>query len=300
MRSMSQTKRVLITGANKGIGLATVEAVLAADPQTHVLLGSRSRERGDAARAQLLEAHPDLVDRLEVVEIDVSDDASVAAAAGAVAARFGASPPPLYGVINNAGIGFGEATMMRVLAVNTLGPRRVVEAFLPLIQPDGRIVNVSSASGPNFVAACSTERRAQFTDPEVSWEAIEGLMAECLAIAGGGGDFAAAGFGTGAAYGLSKACLNAYTIALARTHPSLVVNACTPGFIETDMTRPMAAAQGARPEAMGMKPPSAGTKASVHLLLGDPGGSGWYFGSDAQRSPLDRYRSPGDPPYAGD
>lgn len=39
---MIETKNILITGANKGIGLASVRPVLAADPTTRVLLGSRS------------------------------------------------------------------------------------------------------------------------------------------------------------------------------------------------------------------------------------------------------------------
>ena len=55
-----------------------------------------------------------------------------------------------------------------------------------------------------------------------------------------------------------------------------------------------------QPAEMGMKAPVHGTQAALHLLFGEPGGNGWYFGSDAQRSPLDRYRSPGDPPYTGD
>jgi len=33
-------------------------------------------------------------------------------------------------------------------------------------------------------------------------------------------------------------------------------------------------------------------------LMGDPIGSGHYYGSDCVRSPLDRYRAPGDPPYS--
>lgn len=292
---MSQTKRVLITGANKGVGLATVRAVLDADPQTHVLLGSRDPGRGDAARSSLLEDRPDLAHRLEVVPIDVSSDASVDAARAWVADRFGAQPPPLYGVINNAGIGSGP--MARVLEVNTRGPRRVAEAFLPLLQRDGRIVNVASASGPMFVSSCSPQRQAQLTDPAITWDQVEALMQTCVELQTSGSDLKAAGFGSADAYGLSKACLNAYTIALAREHPSMRINACTPGFIETDMTRPYAAAQGVSPGSMGMKPPEQGTRASVHLLLGDPGVSGGYFGSDAQRSPLDRYRGPGDPPY---
>ena len=90
-------------------------------------------------------------------------------------------------------------------------------------------------------------------------------------------------------YGFSKACLNAYTMMLARLHPTLKINSCTPGFIKTDMTRGMGA----------KKLPQDGTKAILFCLLGAPKGNGHYYGSDAVRSPLDRYRGPGDPPYKG-
>ena len=113
-------------------------------------------------------------------------------------------------------------------------------------------------------------------------------------------EFTAKGLGDGAPYGLSKACTNTYTLLLAREHPRLRINACTPGFIETDMTRRMAESQGKSPAELGMKPPSAGAKAPMFLLFGEPEGNGRYYGSDAQRSPLDRYRAPGSPPYTGD
>ena len=297
---MSHERRVLITGANKGIGLATVAAVLEAAEDTVVWLGSRSAERGRAAMEQLAAEHPGWRQRIHVIELDVSSDASVTAAAAHVAETHGPQDA-LYGIVNNAGIGLGAEGLATVLEVNTRGPQRVIEAFLPMLRADGgRIVNVSSAAGPNFVARCSAERQRALTHGDVTWADVDALMAECLEIAQQGGDFAAGGLGNGEAYGLSKACLNAATIDLARRYPALVVNACTPGFIETDLTRPYAERSGRSPKDMGMKTPQEGTRASMHLLFGDVGGSGWYFGSDAQRSPLDRYRSPGDPPYTGD
>ncbi|MEO1271709.1 MAG: SDR family NAD(P)-dependent oxidoreductase [Myxococcota bacterium] len=295
---MSNPKRVLITGANKGIGRALVGAVLSEDEDTVVLLGSRDRARGDAARDALIEDKPSWAERIVVVALDVSDDASVVAAAETIAAMYStASEAPLSGIVNNAGIGFHDYAAQDVLNVNTYGPYRVCQAFIPLLDPHkGRIVNVSSASGPTFVAACSAERQRMFIDPEVTWAAIEAEMDAFLEIHNAGGDVEKAGFGS-SVYGLSKACLNAYTLLLAREHPALTVNGCTPGFIETDMTRTFAQTRGVSPNAMGMKPPEAGTHAVLYLLFGQPGGSGWYFGSDALRSPLDRYRSPGDPPY---
>lgn len=292
-------KRVLITGANKGIGLATVRAVLEAREDTFVFLGCRDRHRGDAACAELVDDNPGWTTRIAVVELDVSRDDSVGAAVDAVVESVDGAP--LYGIVNNAGIGLGSTDVADVLNVNTRGPHRVCEAFIPLLDPKvGRIVNVSSASGPTFVSKCSPERQKLLTRPDVTWDDIEALMAECTEIQASGGSFADTGLGDGSAYGLSKACLNAYTIALARIYPALTINACTPGFIATDLTRPYVGGSGKSPAEMGMKTPAEGTKATLHLLFGALGGSGWYFGSDAVRSPLDRYRSPGDPPYTGD
>ena len=48
-----------------------------------------------------------------------------------------------------------------------------------------------------------------------------------------------------------------------------------------------------------MKAPEFGTLSTLFLLLGNPQGSGDYYGSDAKRSPLDRYRAPGSPEYTG-
>ena len=125
-------------------------------------------------------------------------------------------------------------------------------------------------------------------------------MLKCVDASTNNDNFSDNGSIIGSAYGLSKACTNAYTIFLARQHPNLKINACTPGFIETDMTRPMAVDGGKTPAEIGMKSPEEGTSASIFLLMENPGGSGHYYGSDCLRSPIDSYRSPGDPPYTGD
>ena len=106
-----------------------------------------------------------------------------------------------------------------------------------------------------------------------------------------------AGIGDGSAYGFSKACANTLTLILARLYPQHLVNACTPGFIETELTRPIAASRGMTPQEMGMKAVEHGTIAPLQLLFGEVEGSGWYFGSDGLRSPLHEYRAPGTPEY---
>ena len=290
-------KRILITGANKGIGLATVAKLLGSYDETFLLLGSRDSKKGQQALNSLLDIQPEWKDRLDLIQIDVEQDLSVNSAAEEVVTKFGRTPSPLYAIVNNAGIGDSMLGLNKVLQVNTFGPKRVCDAFLPLLNPSiGRVVNVTSASGPLYLAGSSNETKKLLTNPDVSWTEIEKFMSECLKLESErttdwGGDWPA--------YGISKACTNAYSIYLAKKNPNLTINACTPGFIETDLTRPLAESNGKTPAEMGMKSPEEGVSASVFLLMGNPSGSGHYYGSDCVRSPLDKYRSPGDPPYTG-
>ncbi|MAT93731.1 MAG: SDR family oxidoreductase [Halioglobus sp.] len=292
-------RRILITGANKGIGLACVRAALQQAGDIDVLLGSRDSERGAAARQALLEENPAWASRLQVLPIDVTSADSVDAARTALLAACADDPAPLYGLVNNAGVGLASDDLAAVLAVNTLGVKRVCDAFLPLLRDGGRVVNVSSASGPKFVSQCSAARQAFFTDGNARWTDIEELIAQLSAPGDAAQACARLGLGEFNPYGLSKACVSLYTLILARQHPRLRINACTPGYIETDLTRPQALRRGVSPQEMGMQPPQRGTVSILHLLLGDDPGSGYYFGSDALRSPLDRYRAPGSPAYTG-
>ena len=87
----------------------------------------------------------------------------------------------------------------------------------------------------------------------------------------------------------SKACLAAYTMLLAEQHPHLKINCCSPGFINTQMTAGFGAS----------KTPEEGTLAIRHLLFEQLQGNGWYYGSDAKRSPYHFMRNPGQPEYDG-
>ncbi len=290
--SREEERRIVVTGANKGIGRATVERILAEHPGTFVYLGSRDEARGVAALRELLQIEPAWENRLQVLQIDVSDDDSVQAASKRVR-------KPLYGLVNNAGIGGRDASLERVVEVNAYGPRRVCEAFANQLEPQGRVVIVTSAAGPNFVNQCSAEIQQFLLKDDLTWEELDSFMQNCLKL-DSPEEFEEHGLGNKNAYGLSKACANAYMRIFARHHPELVVSACTPGFIATDLTKDRALSQGKSPEEMGMKTPHEGATAILHSLFGDLAVSGWYYGSDAQRSPMHRYRSPGDPPYSGE
>ena len=176
-------KRILITGANKGIGLATVAKLLGSYDETFLLLGSRDSKKGQQALNSLLDIQPEWKDRLDLIQIDVEQDHSVNSAAEEVATKFGRTPSPLYAIVNNAGIGDSMLGLNKVLQVNTFGPKRVCDAFLPLLNPSiGRVVNVTSASGPLYLAGSSNETKKLLTNPEVSWTEIEKFMSECLKL----------------------------------------------------------------------------------------------------------------------
>lgn len=256
-------RRVLITGSNKGIGLAIVGRCLRDHKDTHCIIACRSAERGMRAIASLSKDDPSWSARLSLLEMDTASDASVSAAAATLTARL-ESDNQLFAIVNNAGIATGS--LRQILETNVLGPRRVDVAFLPLLDATaGRIVNISSGVGPSCVAKSSDERRAFFVNPDVTWAQIAAVIDEVLAFPHGPTDLEANGIGPNlGGYGLSKALLNSYTMMLcardpfasakraagppptacelmacnvcsAREHPSLRINACSPGFIATDL-----------------------------------------------------------------
>jgi NAD(P)-dependent dehydrogenase (short-subunit alcohol dehydrogenase family) len=118
-------KTVLVTGANRGIGLALVGEAL-----------SRGAVRVYASTRQPM---PHLDDRVTSLIMDVTDPAQVQAAAEQVGS--------LDVLVNNAGIALYDdltdaAVLERHLAVNLFGPYRVTQAFLPLLtRSQGIVVN---------------------------------------------------------------------------------------------------------------------------------------------------------------
>jgi NAD(P)-dependent dehydrogenase (short-subunit alcohol dehydrogenase family) len=210
-----QGKRVaLVTGANQGIGLQIAKE-LAAKNFT-VLVGSRNLARGEkAARTIVGDAH--------ALQLDVTDQASIAAAAERVRSEFGR----LDVLVQNAAISntnkrpgqsveeYAATTrpsnvsldeMRAVWETNVFGVLAVYQAMLPLLReaPAARIVNVSSGVGSLTMNA----------DPAYPHRSIFGPV-----------------------YPASKTALNAMTLAMAiELEPTgIKVNAVSPGFTKTNL-----------------------------------------------------------------
>ncbi|MFJ8476254.1 SDR family NAD(P)-dependent oxidoreductase [Kitasatospora sp. NPDC094011] len=196
----------LITGANKGIGLATARELARAGHT--VLIGARAPERGAEAAAGLTAEGLDA----RFVRLDVTDPATVAAAAALVTAEYGR----LDTLVNNAAITRDFGTTPETLPLddlrttyetNVFGAVTVINAMLPLLRtsPAGLIGNVSSGLGSSSVLA----------DPDTPAGASAALLG----------------------YNTSKAALNAVTLVFARVlrAEGIKVSALDPGHCATDL-----------------------------------------------------------------
>jgi NAD(P)-dependent dehydrogenase (short-subunit alcohol dehydrogenase family) len=205
----------LVTGANRGIGREVARQL--AQRGYEVLLSARDGEKAAAAARELAEATGASVRPLT---LDVSDRASIAAAAQSVRA----DPGRLDALVNNAGIGsdFGVSglepdfdAIERALETNFYGAYRLTVALLGLLRESShpRIVNVSS---------------------------------------GMGGVAEMGGWSPG--YRVSKAALNAITRILSTElkDDGFLVNSACPGFVNTDMGGPMGAKKPVQEGAAGV------------------------------------------------
>ena len=198
-------KTVLITGANKSIGLETAREML--KEGYHVFLGSRTLENGKEAVKQL---NREGFLEVEAVQIDVSNQESVDDARKLI----GEKTEKLDALINNAGIngGMPQSALAasidqyrNVYETNLFGIVRATQAFFDLLEKseEPRIVMVSSLGASMTL----------HNDPTWKYYTHKSAL-----------------------YSPSKAALNMYTISLAYElrETNFKVNAVDPGFTKTD------------------------------------------------------------------
>ncbi|NVK47305.1 MAG: SDR family NAD(P)-dependent oxidoreductase [Rhodobacteraceae bacterium] len=191
---MSDERVALITGATQGIGLQIAKD-LAAKGLT-VLVGARDMEKGERVAQDIGAA-------AHALQLDVTDEASIAQAAALIRTRFGR----LDILMNNAGISransneaFSEALtknpltdaplgdIRTVFETNVFGVIAVTQAMLPLLReaPAGRIV-ITGSSGASLTLNSdpANDHRRMFGNYSVSKTAAHAVMlAFALALEG--------------------------------------------------------------------------------------------------------------------
>ncbi|KAJ8125095.1 hypothetical protein O1611_g8545 [Lasiodiplodia mahajangana] len=151
---MSNSKVVLVTGANHGIGYETVKAFLESPNRYHVYLGSRSLEKGREALENVQTECPSATNTIEVLQLDLNSDESIERAFEVVKDGQGR----LDVLINNAGGGFdgeflrGKMSLRECFTkaydLNVAGTNVVTWTFIPLLlkSAEPRILFVAGLS----------------------------------------------------------------------------------------------------------------------------------------------------------
>ena len=115
---------------------------------------------------------------MELVQIDVCDEDSIAAAAKTIKSK-GVS---LYGLVNNAGVGLQTSKSPDdILVTNYYGPKKVTEAFLDLMDAkEGRVVNVSSGAASMWLRNQDDKTKKLFSSYDTTVEELEAAIKENL------------------------------------------------------------------------------------------------------------------------
>uniref|UniRef100_M4AGN7 carbonyl reductase (NADPH) n=1 Tax=Xiphophorus maculatus TaxID=8083 RepID=M4AGN7_XIPMA len=255
------TKVAMVTGSNKGVGLAVVRA-LCKQWQGDVYLTARDVDRGQEAIESL--ASEGLKPLFH--QLDINDLNSIKTAAAFFKGKYGGVDI----LINNAAIAFKVADTTPVavqaevtLQTNFFASRDVLTHFLPLIKPGGRVVNVSSFVGPRTLNKCSLELQQRFRSDDITEDELVGLMQRFVDKAKKG-ELKQDGWPE-MPYGVSKLGLTTLSMILARhlskkrPHDGILLNACCPGWVRTDMTGERAA-----------KSPDEGAVTPAYLALLPP------------------------------
>ncbi|CAM4951156.1 unnamed protein product [Rotaria socialis] len=250
MSSTEQKRTILVTGANRGIGFLIVKKLAKESPpdSTIILLGSRDLKRGEDALIQL--GSPSNV---HVLQLDTSSRESIIRAKDEINQKYGGQ---LDVVINNAAITRKDLSIdaaREIFGTNYYGVKILNEYLFPLMQENGRIINVSSRVGPNVLYEASQALQQKYTSSTLTKYQLDQLVEEFISAIDTN-TLEHLGYNiesTDLIYGVSKAALNALTQVEAyewSNNKNLLVVSVTPGFCATDMTEH---APDARPAELG-------------------------------------------------
>jgi 3-oxoacyl-[acyl-carrier protein] reductase len=227
-------RNVIVTGGSRGLGLAIAVRLAAAGYQV-IAIARKSTAELEAAVAAAAAAGSGVI---EFQALDLSDLAAIPTCVRALRTRLG----PIYGLVNNAGLGTAgvlanmrDEVIAKLINLNTTSPITLSKyvAKSMMLERSGRIINVSSI---------------------VATTGYTGLSV----------------------YSATKASLLGFTRSLARELGPLgiTVNAIAPGFLDTEMTQELTAAHRgtiARRSALNRMAEPADVAKTVEFLIGEAG-----------------------------
>ena len=141
-------KILLITGANRGIGYSVVEKLLEKKAKIRIIMTARNDELGQEAYKTLCEKYPEEVERFFYHQLDIVDEASIAAIIDYIKKTF----KKFDYLVNNAaysskGRDFNEEVCENTFKVNYNGTINLTEKLLPVMNKSGKIIFLTSKSG---------------------------------------------------------------------------------------------------------------------------------------------------------
>jgi len=234
------SKKVLITGCNKGLGYGILKNLLMRPEKHTFIMAIRDLANGKKAIEELSKDIPDINSRIELLELDISKKESIIKAIKILESR----TTKIDCIFNNAGIDFNDMFLMTeerakiIMNTNFYGTVEFTNSISHLINENGKIIFIGSLAGSLEILK-SESLINRFLDPNLTMDKLFEL-AQKFQLDVISNQFQQEGWPK-FAYGISKLFVHFYAKLLSSdpiyVKKNIQVYSCHPGTILTDLTK---------------------------------------------------------------